>query len=192
MWRKRAIGSAHCTSTHISIDAVATAHASVPTALTNANQMLASHASGDPLVSTPGFSLRIAASHNSCNSGGRPKKPPRRRRNQWHPHRRNIMSRYRYTPPLSIHIRDELRLEVSDTSESTGPPLAACSNRWPRLKLRPRHGAVLALASALAAHSGLLVRSAVGPPAPLPTPLPSAPPSLVTSPSSRLPEEIRM
>ena len=44
---------------------------------------------------------------------------------------------------------------------STGPAWAACSNRWPCLKSRPRRGAVLAPGSTHAAHSGLWVRSAV-------------------------------
>ena len=48
---------------------------------------------------------------------------------------------------------------------STGPPRATGSYRWPCLS-RPRRGAVLAPTSALAAHSGLWVRSAVAPPPP--------------------------
>ena len=55
---------------------------------------------------------------------------------------------------------------------STGPPWAACSNRWPCLKCWPRRGAVLAPGSALAANSGLWVRSAVASPLPPPSLLP--------------------
>ena len=58
------------------------------------------------------------------------------------------------------------RLAASAPRWSTGPPWATCSNRWPCLKSRPRRGAVPAPGSALAAHSGLWVRSAVAPPFP--------------------------
>ena len=49
---------------------------------------------------------------------------------------------------------------------TTGPPGAACPNRWTCLKSRPRRGAVLAPGSGLAAHFGRWVRSATCSPPP--------------------------
>ena len=60
-----------------------------------------------------------------------------------------------------------LAADASPPSRLASPPVAACSNRWPCVKLQPRFGAVLVFGSAPAALpdiwlcSGVLIRAHV-------------------------------